>query len=92
MPVDANAVFTAPPPKRKRELSIGAMGTTEAHQKLQAIGYSKSIGTFRRVMASAIDVGEVPEDLIALGLSADFEVRRSSNPKDNSVKWLSVRD
>ncbi len=42
-------------------------------------------------MAKAIEEGELPADLVALGLSADLNLRRSSNPKDNSVRWLSVR-
>lgn len=91
-PPEPIAAVRTSPPKPKREPSIGIMGTTEAHQKLQAIGYSKSLQTFRRSMASAIVQGELPADLRALGLKADFETRRSANPKDNSVKWLSVCD
>ena len=83
-------VVRTSPQKQKREPSIGLRGTTEAHQKLQASGYSKSIGTFRRHLATAIDAGEWPTDLVALGLVADFEVRRAVNPKDNSVRWLEV--
>ena len=81
-------VKTASPPRPKREPSTGMLGTTEAHQQLQAIGYSKALPTFRRYLATAIGFGELPTDLVALGLVADFEVRRSANPKDNSVRWL----
>jgi Ribbon-helix-helix protein, copG family len=84
------AVVTTSPPKPKREPSPGMLGTTEAWEQLKAIGYSKSIGTFRRAMASAIELGKLPSDLMALGLSADFDIRRNSNPKDNSTRWLRV--
>lgn len=83
-------VTTAPPPKPKREPSIGSLGTTEAWEKLKTIGYQKSLPTFRRNLAVAITAGELPADLTALGLVADFETRRSANPKDNSVRWLRV--
>lgn len=89
-PPIAAAVVTATPPKPKREPSPGMLGTTEAWEQLQAIGYQRSLGTFRRHLAVAIDVGELPSDLVALGLVADFEIRRSANPKDNSVRWLEV--
>lgn len=81
-------VKTASPPKPKREPSTGMMGTTEAHEQLTALGYSKALPTFRRHLATAIDAGQLPDDLVALGLLADFEIRRSANPKDNSVRWL----
>jgi len=83
-------VTTASPPRAKREPSTGMLGTTEAHEQLQAIGYSKALPTFRRYLATAIGTGELPTDLVALGLVADFEVRRSANPKDNSARWLEV--
>jgi Ribbon-helix-helix protein, copG family len=88
-PIAAAAVTTSPP-KPKREPSSGMLGTTEAWEQLKAIGYSKSLPTFRRHLAVAIDAGELPADLVALGLVADFEIRRSANPKDNSVRWLTV--
>lgn len=50
--------------------------------------YPKSLPTFRRVLRVAIDLGQMPEELADLGLVADFETRRSANPKDNQVKWL----
>ena len=75
-------------PKPKREPSTGLMGTTEAWEQLTAIGYSKALPTLRRHLATAIGSGQLPTDLVALGLVADFEVRRSANPKDNSVRWL----
>jgi predicted DNA-binding protein len=84
------AVTTASPPKPKREPSIGSLGTTEAWERLKAIGYQKSLPTFRRTLAPAITAGELPDDLRTLGLVADFETRRSANPKDNSVRWLTI--
>ena len=48
----------------------------------------KSLPTFRRALKDAIDLGQLPDELTALGLVADFETRRSANPKDNQVKWL----
>ena len=87
-PEPISVVKTASPPRPKREPSTGMLGTTEAHEQLQAIGYSKALPTFRRYLATAIGTGGLPSDLVELGLSADFEVRRSAKPKDNSVRWL----
>ena len=70
--------------------STGALTTGELFEALEGKGYARSIGTLRRALKAAIDVGQLPDDLSALGIRADFETRRSANPKDNSVRWLSL--
>ena len=65
--------------------------TGELFMALEGKGYQKSIGTLRRALKLAIETGNLPDDLTALGVTADFEVRRSANPKDNSVRWLFVK-
>ena len=68
----------------------GALTTGELFAALEGKGYARSLGTLRRALRGAIDVGMLPDDLAALGVTADFETRRSANPKDNSVRWLSL--
>ena len=66
----------------------GALTTGELFAALEGKGYARSLGTLRRALRGAIDVGMLPDDLSARGVTADFETRRSANPKDNSVRWL----
>jgi len=40
------------------------------------------------MLAAAVKAGELPGELKALGVDADFEYRRSGKAKDNSLKWL----
>jgi hypothetical protein len=62
--------------------------TGEAHATAVRLGYRKSKTTFRR----AIALGSIPAELEALGLRANWEFRKASHPKDNSVKWLRFED
>ena len=68
--------------------STGALTTGELFAALEGKGYARSLGTLRRALRGAIDVGMLPDDLIGLGVTADFETRRSASPKDNSTRWL----
>ena len=68
----------------------GRYTTGEILPLLQGRGYCKGIATLRRSLRRAIELGMLPDDLAALGVRADFEVRRSANPKDNSLRWLFV--
>ena len=78
-------------PAKVREPSIeGRYTTGELFVALEGKGYARALGTLRRALKAAIDIGMLPDDLSALGVAADFEVRRSANPKDNSVRWLSL--
>ena len=77
-------------PTKTREASTGALTTGELFAALEGKGYARSLGTLRRALKAAIELGQLPDDLSALGLTADFELRRSANPKDNSVRWLSL--
>ena len=76
------------PVLNRSQLTIfdGWLTTGEAYSQVQERGYEKSQGTFRRTLAN----GKVPQELEILGLTADFDVRRQANPKDNSVRWLKV--
>jgi hypothetical protein len=65
------------------------MTTGEAYQQLARRGYTKAIGTLRRALADGLISGHLPPDLSQLGLLADWEKRRTANPKDNSIRWLS---
>lgn len=66
--------------------------TGEAYQLLKTRGFSKSINTLRRNLADALQTGALPEVLKQYGLLADFGIRRNSNPKDNSVRWLYLNE
>ena len=68
--------------------STGALTTGELFAALEGKGYPRAIGTLRRALKAAIDIGMLPDDLSNLGVTADFEVRRSASPKDNSTRWL----
>ena len=78
-------------PTKTRELSTGALTTGELFVALEGKGYPRAIGTLRRALKAAIDVGQLPDDLSGLGVTADFELRRSANPKDNSLRWLWIQ-
>ena len=64
------------------------IGTKEAFEILQSKGYGRSRATFERRLKESKDCGELPQDLIALGLCADFKLARSKNPKDAFDRWL----
>ena len=68
----------------------GALTTGEILPLLQGRGYPKGIAMLRRSLRRAIELGQLPDDLAAMGIRADFETRRSGNPKDNSLRWLFV--
>ena len=71
------------------ESDIGQLLTTgEAYEFLKSKGFDKSIGTFRRALAEALQSGVLSESMTRYGLSANFDTRKSANPKDNSTKWL----
>jgi hypothetical protein len=80
----------ATPPARSVPSKFGdAMTTGEAYEQLTSRGYTKKIGTLRRALKEGLDSGQLPPDLSQLGLLADWEKRRTANPKDNSNRWLS---
>jgi hypothetical protein len=54
------------------------------------MGYRRSLSTFERRLKESISCGELPQDLIALGLNADFKLARAKNPKDAFDRWLSL--
>lgn len=87
--VDNPKPKSSQPVPNRSQLTIfdGWLTTGEAFTQLQKRGYEKSQGTFRRTLAKR----EVPQELEELGLTADFEVRRQANPKDNSVRWLKIK-
>ena len=76
------------PVTNRSQLTIfdGWLTTGEAYTELQRRGYKKSQGTFRRTLRQ----GKISQELVNLGLFADFEVRNQANPKDNSVRWLKI--
>jgi len=63
----------------------------EAYRALQSRGYRKVSRSFRRSIAQAIQSGAIPEDLLTLGLVADFEIKAKGNPNNNSLRWLKLR-
>ena len=87
-PVDNSKPKSSQPVINRSQLTIfdGWLTTGEAYTQLQVRGYQKSQGTFRRTLKK----GKVTTELENLGLTADFEVRKQANPKDNSVRWLKV--
>ena len=64
------------------------IGTKEAFSILQSLGYRRSLSTFERRLKESISCGELPPDLVELGLNADFALARSKNPKDAFDRWL----
>jgi hypothetical protein len=62
-----------------------------AHRILVERGFQRSLRTFRRMLAGAIAVKRLPEELVALGLDADFELR--AREKDQApTRWLRFRE
>lgn len=79
---------TARPPALVKT-DVGQLLTTgEAYELVKSKGFDKSIGTFRRALAEALQSGTLSESLTQYGLSANFDTRKAANPKDNSTKWL----
>ena len=66
----------------------GALTTGELFEALKGKGYSKSLETLGRHLRKARVSEKLPDDLIALGVRADFEAKRSANKKDSGVRWL----
>lgn len=64
--------------------------TTQAHKRLQAIGCTKTLQSFRRDLQPCYSSHKLPADLIGLGLRADFQARESyeSISKINKAAWL----
>ena len=87
--VDTSQSKSSQPVIKRSQLSIfdGWLTTGEAYGELKNRGYEKSLGTFRRTLRNS----GVTEELEKLGVSADFEVRKQANPKDNSVRWLKIQ-
>ena len=85
-----SAVKPSTRPAKTREASIGALTTGELFVALERKSYARSLVTLRRALARAIELGMLPDDLAAMGVRADFETRRSANPKNNAIRWLFV--
>jgi Ribbon-helix-helix protein, copG family len=67
------------------------IGPKRAFEILQSKGYRRSRATFERRLKESKECGELPPDLVTLGLNADFELARSKNPKDAFDRWLWVK-
>lgn len=88
-PVLNSTTKSSQPVPNRSQLTIfdGWLTTGEAYAELCKRGYKKSQGTLRRTLRE----GRVPPELEELGLKADFDVRNTANPKDNSVRWLKIQ-
>ena len=64
------------------------IGPKRAFEILQGKGYRRSRATFERRLKESKGCGELPPDLLELGLNADFALARSKNPKDAFDRWL----
>ena len=64
------------------------IGPKKAFEILQGKGYRRSRATFERRLKESKGCGELPPDLVALGLTADFALARSKNPKNALDRWL----
>ena len=64
----------------------------EAYQVAVARGFDKSDVTFRRCLKNALAAGSMPEELIRIGLVANFDSRRGANPNNNLVRWLRFKE
>ena len=64
------------------------IGPKKAFEILQSRGYRRSRATFERRLKESKGCAELPPDLVALGLNADFALARSKNPKDAFDRWL----
>ena len=73
-------------------INNGWLTTGEAYQQAQLQGLNHSVGTFRRWLKTALTSETLPTQLQALGLEADWQKRKSSNPKDNSLRWLRFKN
>lgn len=81
---------TTPKPTSPKPIAVveGALTVKEALEKLGERGYFLGRESLRRALKPAIDSGIMPDELSALGLSADFEVRRSAKSSANNTRWL----
>ena len=64
------------------------IGPKRAFEILQGKGYRRSRATFERRLKESKGCGELPPDLLELGLNADFALARSKNPKNALDRWL----
>lgn len=68
----------------------GLMTVSELHHALTSLGYSKKKGTFGKILNKAIDSQQLPADLLALGVVCRWDIKRSGNPNNNRLRWLSL--
>jgi hypothetical protein len=102
--IESRSVSTAPsaPPKPKNKpkskpnttpsqivaVDNDRLTVKEAFKELGNRGYSLGRESLRRALEPAIDSGIMPDELSALGLSADFELRRSVSRFASNTRWL----
>ncbi len=66
----------------------GALTTGQLFKALKALGYSKTDKTLSRLINQARATQQLPSDLIALGVRADWETRANAKATNNRVRWL----
>ena len=65
----------------------GALLTGQLHNALELRGYSKKRRTLENALQKAQKLGALSEDLVALGVRADFEAR-AADPRNSALRWL----
>jgi hypothetical protein len=68
----------------------GAMTIGELSKALESLGYLHSQKNLSRQINKAIATQKLPDDLIRLGVVADWETRAKANRYSNQVRWLRV--
>jgi predicted DNA-binding protein len=68
----------------------GAMTIGELFKVLEPLGYL-SLKTLSRHLNKAIATQKLPDDLIRLGVVADWETRAKANRYSNQVRWLRLK-
>lgn len=75
--------------------SVGdALTTGEAWENLYGRKlYRKQLAAFRTALRRAreLDPPQLSDELVSIGLVADFETRLQANPKDKTVRWLRIQ-
>lgn len=83
---------TSPAPTSPTSQPIaGALTVGELSKALESLGYLHSQKNLSRQINKAIATQKLPDDLIRLGVVADWETRAKANRYSNQVRWLRLK-
>jgi predicted transcriptional regulator len=83
-----NKSNTTPKPHQTPSPIAGAMTVGELHSKIYPSQYTLSLTTLSKDLNKARGTEQLPDDLIALGVVADWQTRASTSNFNNQCRWL----